>query len=797
MQSQNTATQLLILRTIEHLSSQNMPLPGTPGAPRFNGKNVCDFIDVFKSAATRAKLSNEQIYDELPAYVDRWYRNEVRELEPFKEGREDFQAQKAYDAMLDAFEDQDHFLATMSPAYLKKLLKEERRTPADYSLFIRRYSVVAKNLIREDRLGKSEAIKDFIKGLPEAVGRRLVAHFKIGKSRAKVPRFEDLVTAARDQLEVRRQGDLIFREDISDLDDIFEEETKALMPRRSKAKGGQIASTSSGQISNESPIDSLTKALEAMSLNLLQMNTDRTKKPISSKPSNRFTEFTEDSADEIYGPLEVNAYGGRKANCYWCFNRAPSPFDKQEAHYQNDCEWKRDMIERGYCHYTDFGILCTGPKRSEGIPYFSPNKETPIGAGIMTKVKGTRWDPEASTDISKREGNTSKSIPINTIEIGFTFDVNNTADVNAVGRPKLTEGKAKSSDKSTPKTILKRPAPKVGFESLDDRLADFQRKVGTTSATQTLEGQYKLVDNTTNRQEDSAETNQPFEKITNEEMILDDDIEEIVLAPEKRRTPRTKKEAYIKIFADSTANELFHEIINLTLGVKVSSLVSLIPELQELFGRRVPVTSKEEKEAIRAKLAELVEGRNIDKTLLVNHLTNVFEHINNSNASIPGGIEPLIMGINSLDASTWPNRIKRSIRETPKMAVKMGDNKLPSTAVLDSGAMCNTMLEEVARNAGLIIQTDKHFTMRGPDGAVSSFEGLCTDVSVFCGNIETIADFFIMRTGSNPILLGQPWFFDTEGTFDYFKGDQFFSFIGADGKTSGRARVCVGVPDLE
>jgi len=45
-----------------------------------------------------------------------------------------------------------------------------------------------------------------------------------------------------------------------------------------------------------------------------------------------------------------------------------------------------------------------------------------------------------------------------------------------------------------------------------------------------------------------------------------------------------KKEIYIKIFINFTANKLFYKIINLILKMKVFSLVNLISKLQKFFG---------------------------------------------------------------------------------------------------------------------------------------------------------------------------------------------------------------------
>ena len=78
-----------------------------------------------------------------------------------------------------------------------------------------------------------------------------------------------------------------------------------------------------------------------------------------------------------------------------------------------------------------------------------------ISIRIIIKIKGIKWNLKVSIDISKRKGNTLKSILINIIEIGFIFNVNNIVNVNAIGYFKFIKKKVKLSNKIILKIILK------------------------------------------------------------------------------------------------------------------------------------------------------------------------------------------------------------------------------------------------------------------------------------------------------------------------------------------------------
>jgi len=51
-----------------------MPTPGTPGAPKFKGKHISDFLDVLEQHADSARVSHSL----LPSYVLRYCHSKVR-----------------------------------------------------------------------------------------------------------------------------------------------------------------------------------------------------------------------------------------------------------------------------------------------------------------------------------------------------------------------------------------------------------------------------------------------------------------------------------------------------------------------------------------------------------------------------------------------------------------------------------------------------------------------------------------------------------------------------------------------
>jgi len=87
------------------------------------------------------------------------------------------------------------------------------------------------------------------------------------------------------------------------------------------------------------------------------------------------------------------------------------------------------------------------------------------------------------------------------------------------------------------------------------------------------------------------------------------------------------------------------------------------------------------------------------------------------------------------------------------MTIKIKNNKLLSIAILNLSAICNIILKKIARNVGLIIQTNKYFIIKRFNNIILLFENLYINIFIFYENIKMIVNFFIMYIELNSILL--------------------------------------------
>jgi hypothetical protein len=65
--------------------STHFPRPGQPGAPRFDGKNVSEFLEEWEDLASEYDLSDEQKVTKIVRYCDRSVAVVIKALPEFTE----------------------------------------------------------------------------------------------------------------------------------------------------------------------------------------------------------------------------------------------------------------------------------------------------------------------------------------------------------------------------------------------------------------------------------------------------------------------------------------------------------------------------------------------------------------------------------------------------------------------------------------------------------------------------------------------------------------------------------------
>jgi hypothetical protein len=103
---------------------------------------------------------------------------------------------------------------------------------------------------------------------------------------------------------------------------------------------------------------------------------------------------------------------------------------------------------------------------------------------------------------------------------------------------------------------------------------------------------------------------------------------------------------------------------------------------------------------------------------------------------------------------------------TPKMEVIIHD-KMRVHATLDSGAEVNVMSKKLADKYNLAIETKKNLVFQGISPGKVFFLSACRRVKVVIGGSINFVNFLVINSGTTNLLLGIPYFIETELIFLY------------------------------
>ena len=88
--------------------------------------------------------------------------------------------------------------------------------------------------------------------------------------------------------------------------------------------------------------------------------------------------------------------------------------------------------------------------------------------------------------------------------------------------------------------------------------------------------------------------------------------------------------------------------------------------------------------------------------------------------------------------------------------MRLGDGS-KIIALLDTGAEINVMTREVMEDAGLAMRRGPKLELVSHTGHSRPFLGLCEEVEVVIGGLETRHPIFLVETGDHDLVLGQPF----------------------------------------
>lgn len=142
----------------------SMPVPGTLGAPFFDGDEITEFLDHYEEICENHHLENMERLERLPRYCNFFCRRYVQELDEFKKG--DFEALK--EILMKNFDDHHTTDSTESRMFLRGIKNKTIVIDTDLTSFCQMYHAYSERLVERGKLDRRTQASWFLQALPDS-----------------------------------------------------------------------------------------------------------------------------------------------------------------------------------------------------------------------------------------------------------------------------------------------------------------------------------------------------------------------------------------------------------------------------------------------------------------------------------------------------------------------------------------------------------------------------------------------------------------------------------------------------
>jgi hypothetical protein len=312
-------------------------------------------------------------------------------------------------------------------------------------------------------------------------------------------------------------------------------------------------------------------------------------------------------------------------------------------------------------------------------------------------------------------------------------------------------------------TVDKRKGKAVGFSNTSkiakatkDRLGKEQRYASTCKGLR-----YRTQESGTVISDNSEDEGDQHGAVIDAEASDNEEMREA--PPEPKPSPKPRRVKFIDRFDTETGrNEAYSRLMETLVTLPLKDLVVFRGSLPQILSRRVPFVPKTGGDDYQVQ-----DILNVGSVGELQVLTNCLD------AAAAFGLDPSttltetelrVMSIQ--DVAPEVSNVPSMAMYTPKMEVVL-NGKTYAQATLDTGAEVNVMSKQLANRAKLPIETKKNLVFQGISPGKVSFVGACKRVAVMVTDSINYVDFLVLDTGTTDLLLGMPYFIETQLSFIY------------------------------
>jgi hypothetical protein len=701
------------------MQRMHMPIPGTPGAPYFDGYNVSKFVRAMEALFRRALVTRDE---EKVEYWREYCSEKVGMLVEDMDEYRELSYTRLVRKMKVEYADQDEEQRKSNIQWLQSYKNAADRESRDMSEYIRTYHHVSTTLTKQGVLTEFIQGLWFLEGLSRDVQAEAILKLKVDLRDKDTVCYSELKDFATEFLLVNRtkkqlgivtgtlgvpesdKNDEISKREMSSSvlvqpNGKYPEFKMTAEPAKTQGRPGKEEAKREDKkkspVTNE--IEALTDRLNRLEINLQQHG------PPANQPS-RPTVMNPESNTRLpqYGGTRPATYqyaarggpSGMRSNwidlspnqCQYCYEEHPD---------RRRCPRREDHIRDGLVHYGSDGRICWGP-------HGQPDEE------LRFHVQGQSRAQQV--EARKREEETVNNVEYSTssIMLGSVGDADSTDEeyqVQAV--------RGSGVGRSVPKTVTKKQ---------QERLAEAAKREAAAPCLKTQRyGEY--VPQPDRMEVESESSEDDAVKIAKEEQKPAIRSEKVIMT---RAEPKQKLANLLKGKVDP--KELVDRVLESKVSVTVSELLGTSNSVHKAFfqeyGKGKPKVSFED---------------------------DIHEE--------PSKAQKDSYIVSSITASD--NRQGSQVYyalATLMTKVFLGQNQKLVDVLIDDGSEINVMHERIVRKYELPITLDVGGTMKAANKMTMPFAGIADRVPIAVGNLVYEVPFFVVtHRVTHDITLGRPF----------------------------------------
>ncbi len=770
-----------------------MPMPGSEGTPCFSGYNVTEFIERFEDICEEYAVTDKK--GKLPKYCDTTHREIVKALPEFEDKAKTWE--ELVDALKVEFRSDDRHQTTYSISFLSEFVRLQRDNQhlKDYC---RQYSSISRFLVDKKVLSEVDQGRLFLLGLPQKCRERTLARHSVDDAKPETyQKFTEFrrtvlefaqVNRTNQALELQREPTVEYKKEIREL---AQEHNQTIKASDDMKKFPPIVPAGIPLV-EKAQLDALVQEMENLKIYMSKMGNRRDNDDSMLYPYARTDpKHQEDDPHSNIHTFNVNPLTNvREERCFYCWDTAMGTGVK---HLMRDCpDYLRDLAA-GVCHINYDRRLCLGPRNSNNRPV-NMNWNRCWGEQIRLLTAGTEFDinphhrPQNSAPVYPQSQTTGPSAGPGVLvpPSGFLSPTqerlapSGTAPRGPEAPNLVLQGQTLSlfgdnvdrgqfPDDDPHGELLNVNAAAISRSKGGSSPGVFHNPSKITKERLNKEKRYATTrrslraankESGTMRNEDDEEDH---DEDADSEETADEEMEKVPL--KAKATSRVRKNArFIDEYETLERQvEAFGRLMECNVSMPLKDLVAFKSLPQILNKRRpfVPPTGGDDYQVQDVGVnVQTVGGANVVHNLA--EAAAAFDLKTYSGKNESNSLN--IMSIQNIAPDT--SNVPSLAMHTPKVEVSI-NSKASARATLDSGAEVNVMSKKLADRAELAIETKKNLVFQGISPGKVFFLGACRRVKVSVGGSVNYVDFLVLDSGTTDLLLGMPYFVETNLNFQY------------------------------